>query len=131
MKPLFTLIACAVATGCSVAPVEHNDTYTLDLERSQLCYSGNNRCLNLELIIPSYNETHIARAYGLPPTNASWNVRELVQLMLAPPGEQYRAVQVSDFRYELPRTHATNTLWDYLMLEQYQLYEGNGSLDNW
>jgi hypothetical protein len=130
MKLRFFALACMLASGCSTTSLQDSGAYTLDLERSQLCYSGNNRCLNLELIIPSYNETHIARAYGLPATSASWNVRDLVQLMLAPPNGQYEARQISDYRYELPRNYATNTVWDYLMLEQHQLYEGNATRDD-
>lgn len=114
-------------TGCTSSAVTQGDGYyTLDLERTQLCYSGQNNCLNLELIYPSYNEPQIARAYQLPATTANWDVETLVNLMLAPPGQLYQTEQISDFSYRLPRNVATNAVWYYLEREQYELYESKG-----
>lgn len=117
---LFTLV------GCTSNMTSEPGYYTLNLDRTQLCYSGNSNCLNLELIYPSHNEHQIARAYQLPSTSESWNVRQLVKLMLAPPGKQYEVKQISDFSYLIPRNVATNSVWYHLEREQYDLYESNG-----
>lgn len=113
-------------TGCSSNSTSESAYYTLDLNRTQLCYSGYNNCLNLELIYPSYNEPQIARAYQLPSTGKSWDIQQLVKLMLSPPSQQYEVKKVGDHTYLLPRNAATDSVWYYLELEQYELYESNG-----
>ncbi|WP_370278640.1 hypothetical protein [Pontibacterium sp.] len=127
MKTQLLLAASVLAlNGCASSSDLHSGYYTLDLERTELCYSGQNRCLNLELIIPSYNEMRIAQAYEIPTSPKGWDVRDLVTLMLAPPKKQYEAKQIDDFRYLIPRTYASNTVWRYLWQEQFELYESNG-----
>lgn len=129
MKTLLLLAAGILAlTGCASSSGPNSGFYTLDLERSVLCYSGRNRCLNLELIIPSYNEMRIAQAYEIPTSPKGWDVEDLVTLMLAPPKKQYEAKQIGDYSYLIPRTYASNTVWRYLWQEQYELYESNGKI---
>jgi len=126
MKTLLYLAAGILAlTGCASSTDLNSGYYTLDLERTELCYSGQNRCLNLELIIPSYNEMRIAQAYEIPTSPKGWTVRDLVTLMLAPPKKQYEAKQIGDYSYLIPRTYASNTVWRYLWQEQFELYEFN------
>ncbi|MDI3322975.1 hypothetical protein QKW35_01185 [Pontibacterium granulatum] len=117
-----------VLTGCASSSGLNSGYYTLDLERTELCYSDQNRCLNLELIIPSYNEMRIAQAYEIPTSPKGWDVEDLVTLMLAPPKKQYEAKQIGDYRYLIPRTYASNTVWRYLWQEQHELYETNGKI---
>lgn len=124
-KQLLVAASILAITGCASTSTPNSGYYTLDLERSELCYSGQNRCLNLELIIPSYNEIRIAQAYEIPTSNKGWEVQDLVTLMLAPPKKQYEVEQISDYSYLIPRTYASNTVWRYLWQEQYELYERN------
>ena len=129
MKTQLYLAAGILAlTGCASSTGLNSGYYTLDLERTELCYSGQNRCLNLELIIPSYNEMRIAQAYEIPTSPKGWDVEDLVTLMLAPPKKQYEAKQISDYSYLIPRTYASNTVWRYLWQEQHELYETNGKI---
>lgn len=125
MKVLTTLSICILMAGCA-SLVRGPDFYTLDLERTQICYGDSGNCLNLELIIPSYYEGEIARAYKQPFTADSWNVPQLVELMLAPPGQLYEAIQIDEYRYRLPHNDATFSVWYYLEQEQLQLYEVKG-----
>lgn len=125
MNKFIALTTCALVVGCA-SNLQSSRHYTLDLEHTQICYGSGGQCLNLELIIPSHQEHQIARAYQLPSTNHSWDVTQLVNLMLAPPNALYTTDKTGPYTYRLPANNATDSVWYHLEQEQYELYESNG-----
>jgi len=116
-------------TGCarqfkSVADVP----YLLNLKKDQLCIEGTSQCTSLNMIVPSYRGNLVAKSYGLKPGHYSFNSESLAQLMLNPPEQLYRVEMVSEDLYRLPSVRPVHTVWDYLVLEYYELYERDDSL---
>ncbi|WP_286238473.1 hypothetical protein [Neptuniibacter halophilus] len=110
------LAACSLQTPRQI----HGDVYLIDTELAQLCSPS--ACYSLNLIQPSWNEQDIARQFGLPMQNYSWNASELTAILLSPPDNSYQVEQLSDHEFIIPRTLATETTYHLLRQEDFFLY---------
>lgn len=132
-----SIVVCVLLSGFMQGCLEQNSRpldqyiYLIDMQRGELCTEHTRECYNFSLIGPSYNEVIIAKAYGLGAKTFSWGGRELAELMLNPPKQQYQVQTLSEGKYRLPGNHATHSVWDVLALEYYILYErDDDALDN-
>ncbi len=124
MKRLLLPVALLLAACNHQAGSSAGNDYIVDLDRTQICWGGG-ECLNLELIVPSFNEIRIEEAYGLPTTNADWGVEDLASLLISPPNNLYQSEQIGPQRYQIPFNDATYAVWRYLRQEQWELYDSN------
>lgn len=119
-------------SGCtSMGGKFASENYIVDLERQRYCIEGRSDCRSLSLIRPSYRESWIADAFGMPNQYYSWSGGELAKLLLNPPDQHYRPERIGERQYRLPPTFATHMVWDVLAMEYYTLYrddEGYQSL---
>jgi|GEM_PF-1366787 len=122
MTRLATLITILALSGCANGPAGLQRFYMLDLDSTSLCRNYSHECYDLELIIPSYNDDRIGRAYQLEPVPMIMSTEQLTQLLLQTDKRWYSATLEEDGRYRLPANYQTDTVFRYLSHEYWDMY---------
>mgnify|MGYP001419409064 CR=1 FL=1 len=128
-KIVYTTLLAITLSGCAGSASTGNyGYYTVDLKNRSLCEGSElngAHCYPLAMIIPSFNEVHIAKAYGIQPATMQWSTNQFIDILLKPDNGLYQAERTSETTFRLPDIEATRTAYYYIKHEHYLLYESN------
>lgn len=126
MKIITSILVVLMLTACNAKPLKvlPSDRYLVDLEVGLMCRHMD--CYDLSLIIPSFHEMRVIKAYELDASILSWSEEALVEILLNPPGNQYQVTQLSEVEFDLPANPQTDVIYDLLRDEFNLLYARTG-----